>query len=677
MYKDLYSSEYDYVIFGTSLTECILSAYLSKSKKKILQMDISKSYGGDCKNFNLKDMEFFIKELKEEKINDSTIQSMTLEKRETKVKEPIYDNEKYREFNFDLNPKFVYAKSKSTSELIDSKASSYIEFVSVKRIFFMYMNKYLKVPFSKSEIFISEDLELLEKQKLLNFIFSIMKIKNKVDVNSTIDIKKDIELDDDSLLNDINNNLNENANEFLSKRFNSKIKSMILVILAHQTFDTKNMNVNEMCEQIYKFLISVQIYDNTPFLCPQYGSSEFSQAMSRLSSLYGTIFLVRESLKANININKEYLINNNVKKFAIEITDDENNETFIILSDNVIINNSFIDSKISRIKFNDEIQIENKCNDFIYKYTGLYIIKFIGELYSEKDGPWYFRVPKNDPELKNKYPLDCLVIFKYSSSIPKNRMMIYISVISDVNEVNENEFKNISNQLCNSFIERFMKDMRENIKNNYDNEEYKKKCSLKDVEIIEDKKKEEEKKEEEKKEEEKKEEEKKEEEKKEEEKKEEEKKEEEKKEEEKKAEEKKEEEKKEEKKGNAIYIPPKKTIPPIKPESISIIPEKIIEYEFNQKILLSDYYSSNENIIFTKTNYTSIDLDTYFLESEKIIKEKNFPSIPQEVTERRESFDNEDREENDLIDELFEEIENEKKEEENKKEEEEKKEDIK
>ena len=632
MYKDLYSSEYDYVIFGTSLTECILSAYLSKSKKKILQMDISKSYGGDCKNFNLKDMEFFIKELKEEKINDSTIQSMTLEKRETKVKEPIYDNEKYREFNFDLNPKFVYAKSKSTSELIDSKASSYIEFVSVKRIFFMYMNKYLKVPFSKSEIFISEDLELLEKQKLLNFIFSIMKIKNKVDVNSTIDIKKDIELDDDSLLNDINNNLNENANEFLSKRFNSKIKSMILVILAHQTFDTKNMNVNEMCEQIYKFLISVQIYDNTPFLCPQYGSSEFSQAMSRLSSLYGTIFLVRESLKANININKEYLINNNVKKFAIEITDDENNETFIILSDNVIINNSFIDSKISRIKFNDEIQIENKCNDFIYKYTGLYIIKFIGELYSEKDGPWYFRVPKNDPELKNKYPLDCLVIFKYSSSIPKNRMMIYISVISDVNEVNENEFKNISNQLCNSFIERFMKDMRENIKNNYDNEEYKKKCSLKDVEIIEDKKKEEEKKE---------------------------------------------EEKKEEKKGNAIYIPPKKTIPPIKPEAISIIPEKIIEYEFNQKILLSDYYSSNENIIFTKTNYTSIDLDTYFLESEKIIKEKNFPSIPQEVTERRESFDNEDREENDLIDELFEEIENEKKEEENKKEEEEKKEDIK
>ena len=250
MYKDLYLSQYDYIIFGTGLTECILSAYLAKTRKKIIQIDISSSYGGDCKNFNLKDMEIFVKELKENKIVDSSIQNITLEKRETKVKEPLFENEKYREYSFDINPKFIYAKSTSTSELLDSNASSYIEFTSVKRIFFMYKNKFLNVPFSKSEIFISEDLELLEKQKLLNFIFSIMKIKNKVDVNSTIDIKKDIELDDNTLLNDINNNLNENAEEFLSKRFNSKIKSMILVILAHQTFNTKDMTVNEMCEQI-------------------------------------------------------------------------------------------------------------------------------------------------------------------------------------------------------------------------------------------------------------------------------------------------------------------------------------------------------------------------------------------------------------------------------------------
>jgi RAB protein geranylgeranyltransferase component A len=47
----------------------------------------------------------------------------------------------------------------------------------------MFNDQFLNVPFSKSEIFISNDLDLLEKQKLLNFIFSVMKLKNNnVDV---------------------------------------------------------------------------------------------------------------------------------------------------------------------------------------------------------------------------------------------------------------------------------------------------------------------------------------------------------------------------------------------------------------------------------------------------------------------------------------------------------------
>jgi len=57
MYKDLDNKIYDYVIFGTSLTESILSSYLAKSEKKILHLDISKFYGGDCKNFSYKDLD--------------------------------------------------------------------------------------------------------------------------------------------------------------------------------------------------------------------------------------------------------------------------------------------------------------------------------------------------------------------------------------------------------------------------------------------------------------------------------------------------------------------------------------------------------------------------------------------------------------------------------------------
>ena len=282
----------NFLVLGTSLTETSLSAYLAKEKNKLIQIDISKSYGGDCKNFNLRDMEKFMEEIKENSSKDSSIKNIKFINRKVKRDiEPVIEKENFRQYNFDLNPKFIYAKSKSSSELIDSNASNYIEFNSVRKIFFMFNDQFLNVPFSKSEIFISNDLDLLEKQKLLNFIFSVMKLKNNnVDVNSTVDIKKDIELDDDFLFNEIKKNLQAKAIDFLKKNFNEKINDMILLILANQTLNSQNMTVDQMCDKIYKFLISVQIYDKTPFLIPQYGSSEFAQAMSRLSAVNGSIF---------------------------------------------------------------------------------------------------------------------------------------------------------------------------------------------------------------------------------------------------------------------------------------------------------------------------------------------------------------------------------------------------
>jgi RAB protein geranylgeranyltransferase component A len=57
MYKDLDNKIFDYIIVGTSLCESILSANLAKSGKKVLHLDQSKFYGGDCKNFSLKDLD--------------------------------------------------------------------------------------------------------------------------------------------------------------------------------------------------------------------------------------------------------------------------------------------------------------------------------------------------------------------------------------------------------------------------------------------------------------------------------------------------------------------------------------------------------------------------------------------------------------------------------------------
>ena len=644
MYNDLLNKKFDYVIFGTSLTESILSAYLAKSRKKILVLESSNSYGGDCKTFNLKEIEKLSSDLKENLNSDIFFNNMKLIERKSTVVEPIIETENYRQFNFDLNLKFIYANSKSVDELTNSNASNYIEFSSIKNIFFLYKNKFLNVPFSKSEIFMSNDLELLEKQKLLNFIFSIMKLKNnKVDVNSTVDIKKDIELDDDKLITEIKNNLNENADEFLTKYYNEniKIKSMILLILANQNFDTLNMTVKEMTDNIYKFLMSVQIYGNTPLLYPIYGSSEFSQAMSRLSSVYGGIYVVNEKLKYKININKESLLNNNnnISKFCIEIFDEGNNKNnFVVLSDNIIINECFMNKTL---EFEKDININglnnNNNKNYVYKFTSFYCIKYVEELFSKQDGPYFYRVPKNEPELKNKYSFDVFQLFKNNAHIPKNRMLLQIIIVSDLNEKNEEEFIKNSQKLSELFINKMLENLKNDINKNYNDEKFKKNIKLRDVKILEEVKKMED----------------------------ENKKLEEKKEEEKKEEEKKEEENKEEnkKKENEINNSKEKNNSE-KYEIISLNPEIILNYSFLNKINFNEYNyeknskDNNNNIIFTKNNYTSCDLDFYFYESEKIINKYNFPKIETETVQKKNNndFDDEDLEENNLIDELFNEI---------------------
>ncbi len=47
------NEEYDCIILGTGLKECILSGILSVEGKKVLHMDRNSYYGGECASLNL------------------------------------------------------------------------------------------------------------------------------------------------------------------------------------------------------------------------------------------------------------------------------------------------------------------------------------------------------------------------------------------------------------------------------------------------------------------------------------------------------------------------------------------------------------------------------------------------------------------------------------------------
>jgi RAB protein geranylgeranyltransferase component A len=57
MYEELDKKDFDFVVFGSGVSESLISSHITRCGKKLLQFDISKFYGADCKNFNLRDLE--------------------------------------------------------------------------------------------------------------------------------------------------------------------------------------------------------------------------------------------------------------------------------------------------------------------------------------------------------------------------------------------------------------------------------------------------------------------------------------------------------------------------------------------------------------------------------------------------------------------------------------------
>ena len=193
--------------------------------------------------------------------------------------------------------------------------------MSSKDNYLLYDETYLKVPCTKSEIFMSNTLELTEKQKLLNFIHSVIKIKNvNLDVNSTLDFNKDIEVEE-KLFKELLNNMKSNADTYLSNNYSKRLTTIIKVVLANANPNNNSYTLEYLIDNVYKYLSSLQIYDNSPFLMPMYGSSEFSQSICRMSSISSTIYIVNKDLTLEISENIDKLID---KRYKMVISDHGN-----------------------------------------------------------------------------------------------------------------------------------------------------------------------------------------------------------------------------------------------------------------------------------------------------------------------------------------------------------------
>jgi Rab GDP dissociation inhibitor len=173
------NDEYDVIVLGTGLKECILSGLLSVKGKKVLHLDRNSYYGAETASLNL-----------------TNIWSMF-----RPGVEPPKEYGHNRDWNVDLIPKFIMANGKLVKMLLHTKVTRYLEWKCVDASYVLQHQKggmfsgaknvIHKVPATDSEALKSPLLGLFEKKRLRNFYIYLDKIDDtKKETWGDIDLTK-------------------------------------------------------------------------------------------------------------------------------------------------------------------------------------------------------------------------------------------------------------------------------------------------------------------------------------------------------------------------------------------------------------------------------------------------------------------------------------------------------
>lgn len=256
--------DYDIIVLGTGLTECILSGLLSVEGKKVLQIDRQDHYGGESA-------------------------SVTLSKLYGKFKQNPLSKEKIearfgrdRDWNVDLIPKFLMANGELTKILVHTDVTRYVQFKQVSGSYVYNKGKVHKVPANEVEAISSPFMGILEKRRMKKFLEWIGYYEED-------DVKTHQGLDLDK------NTMEEVYYKF---GFGSNTREFIGHAMALWTNeDYLQQPARLTFERIVLYVQSVAKYGKSPYLYPMYGLGELPQGFTRLSAVFGGTYMLNTSIE--------------------------------------------------------------------------------------------------------------------------------------------------------------------------------------------------------------------------------------------------------------------------------------------------------------------------------------------------------------------------------------------
>lgn len=250
-------AEFDVIVLGTGLKECILSGLLSASGKKVLHIDRNPYYGGESASVNLK----------------------TLYEKFKAGAAPPKDLGRPFDYCVDLAPKFLMASGDLVKMLVKTGVVDYLEFVTIAGSYVLNSNKVYKVPSTPGEAVSSSLLGLMDKNRFRQFLQYVAQyeVGNKATHKWGYD-------------------LNTMTAAGLYKKFSlgSSVQTFTGHAIALYTDDSylpkPALDLVLRC-QLYAW--SAQRFGKgTPYIYPKYGLGNIPEGFSRRCAVYGGTFML-------------------------------------------------------------------------------------------------------------------------------------------------------------------------------------------------------------------------------------------------------------------------------------------------------------------------------------------------------------------------------------------------
>lgn len=253
------NEEYDAIVLGTGLKECIISGLLSVDKYKVLHVDRNNYYGGESASLSLVQLY--------ERFRAGAAAPASLGAS--------------RDYNVDMVPKFMMANGKLVRVLLHTDVVKYLEFKAVDGSYVLQKGKIHKVPADDGEALRSALMGIFEKRRARNFFLYVQdyepsdpKTHKGLDLTrmTMADLYKHFDLQEDTT-DFIGHALALHRDDaYLSQ---PALPTVIKVKLYH--------------ESLFR-------YDGlkSPYLYPRYGLGELPQAFARLSAVYGGTYMLNQ-----------------------------------------------------------------------------------------------------------------------------------------------------------------------------------------------------------------------------------------------------------------------------------------------------------------------------------------------------------------------------------------------